>query len=214
MQKFERIESIVIPLDRTNVDTDVIIPKQYLKSVKRTGLGPYLFDDWRYLDPGDLTLDNSKRRLNTDCIFNDPHYKKAQILLTGVNFGCGSSREHAVWSMMDYGLKTVIAGGFADIFYNNAIQNGLLPIVLDTETIATLFRNTADNPDYTIRVDLDEQTVADTQSTWHFEIADFYKHCLLQGLDQIALTLQHADKIRAYETKRRQIAPWLFAENQ
>ncbi|MXX98355.1 MAG: 3-isopropylmalate dehydratase small subunit [Gammaproteobacteria bacterium] len=210
MQKFENIESIVIPLDRTNVDTDVIIPKQYLKSVKRSGLGPYLFDDWRYLDAGDLMLDNAKRRLNADCIFNDPHYKKARILLTGANFGCGSSREHAVWAMMDYGLKAVIAGSFADIFYNNAIKNGLLPVVLDTETIATLFRNTTGNPDYTLTISLTDQTVADDQSTWHFRIADFDKHCLLQGLDQIALTLQHIDKIRAYETNRRRTAPWLF----
>ena len=213
MQKFENIKSIVIPLDRTNVDTDVIIPKQYLKSVKRSGLGPYLFDDWRYLDAGDLILDNAKRRLNTDCIFNDPHYKKARILLTGANFGCGSSREHAVWAMMDYGLKAVIAGSFADIFYNNAIKNGLLPVVLDTETIATLFRNTTGNPDYTLTISLTDQTVADDQSTWHFRIADFDKHCLLQGLDQIALTLQHIDKIRIYETNRRRTAPWLFKED-
>ena len=212
MQKFERIESIVIPLDRTNVDTDVIIPKQYLKSVKRTGLGPYLFDDWRYLDPGDLTLDNSKRRLNSDCVFNDSHYKKACILLTGDNFGCGSSREHAVWAMMDYGLKAVIAPGFADIFYNNAIKNGLLPVVLDADTTAALFRNTTDNPDYCLTINLAEQTVNDAQSTWHFEIADFDKRCLLEGLDQIALTLKHTDKIRAFEAKRRETAPWLFTE--
>ena len=212
MQKFEPIESIVIPLDRTNVDTDVIIPKQYLKSVKRTGLGPYLFDDWRYLDPGDLTLDNSKRHLNPDCIFNDSHYKKAHILLTGANFGCGSSREHAVWAMMDYGLKAILAPSFADIFYSNAIKNGLLPVVLDADTIATLFQNTSNNPDYCLTIKLAEQTVSDAQSTWHFDIADFDKHCLLEGLDQIALTLKHADKIRTFEAKRKETAPWLFTE--
>ncbi|MBC6413951.1 MAG: 3-isopropylmalate dehydratase small subunit [Chromatiales bacterium] len=211
MQKFQSIQSIVIPLDRTNVDTDAIIPKQYLKSVKRSGLGPYLFDYWRYLDPGDLTIDNAQRRQNSDCIFNDPHYKDAQILLTGANFGCGSSREHAVWAMIDYGLKAVIAAGFADIFYNNAIKNGLLPVVLNEQTIATLFDNTAD-PNYTLTINLADQTVADAQSQWHFDIADFDKQCLLEGLDQIALTLKHADKIRAYELKRRQTTPWLFAE--
>ena len=212
MQKFEPIESIVIPLDRTNVDTDFIIPKQYLKSVKRTGLGPYLFDDWRYLDPGDLTLDNSKRHLNLDCIFNDSHYKKAHILLTGANFGCGSSREHAVWAMMDYGLKAVLAPSFADIFYNNAIKNGLLPVVLNADTIATLFQNTSNNPDYHLTISLAEQTVSDPQSTWHFDITDFDRHCLLEGLDQIALTLKHADKIRTFEAKRKETAPWLFTE--
>ena len=212
MQKFECVESIVIPLDRTNVDTDFVIPKQYLKSVKRTGLGPYLFDDWRYLDSGDLTLDNSQRRLNPDCIFNDPHYKQAQILLTGANFGCGSSREHAVWAMMDHGLKVAVAPGFADIFYNNAIKNGFLPVVLDTDTITTLFQNTTSNLDYRLTIDLYNQTVSDTHSQWHFDIADFDKHCLLEGLDQIALTLKHTEKIRAFEAKRKESAPWLFAE--
>ena len=211
MQKFQRVQSIVIPLDRTNVDTDFIIPKQYLKSVKRTGLGPYLFDDWRYLDPGDLTIDNSQRRPNSDCIFNDPHYKNAQILLAGANFGCGSSREHAVWAMMDYGLQVVIAASFADIFYSNAIKNGLLPVALDEQTIATLFHNTVD-PNYDLTINLADQIVSDYQSQWHFDLADFDKHCLLEGLDQIALTLKHADKIRTYEAKRRQTAPWLFAE--
>ena len=211
MQKFTNIKSIVIPLDRTNVDTDVIIPKQYLKSVKCSGLGPYLFDDWRYLDPGDLTIDNAQRRLNSDCIFNDSHYKDAQILLTGANFGCGSSREHAVWAMMDYGLKVVIAASFADIFYNNAIKNGLLPVVLTEQTIKTLFENATDR-NYTVTINLADQIVSDSQSQWHFDLADFDKHCLLEGLDQIALTLKHADKIRAYETKRRQTAAWLFAE--
>ena len=212
MQKFERTESIVIPLDRTNVDTDFVIPKQYLKSVRRTGLGPYLFDDWRYLDPGDLTLDNSQRRLNPDCIFNEPHYKQAQILLTGANFGCGSSREHAVWAMMDYGLKVAIATSFADIFYNNAIKNGFLPVVLDTDAITTLFQNTANDSDYRLTIDLYDQTVSNAHLQWHFDIADFDKHCLLEGLDQIALTLKHAEKIRAFEAKRKKRAPWLFTE--
>lgn len=210
MQKFNRVESIVIPLDRTNIDTDVIIPKQYLKSVKRSGLGPYLFDDWRYLDAGDLTLDNSKRRLNSECIFNDPHYREARILLTGANFGCGSSREHAVWAMMDYGFKAVIAPGFADIFYNNAIKNGLLPVILDAPTVAILFRNATADPDYRLTINLAEQSVGDGQSKWHFEIAEFDKHCLSEGLDQIALTLKHADKIRTYEAERRKTVPWLF----
>jgi len=212
MQKFNTVESIVILLDRSNVDTDFIIPKQYLKSVKRAGLGPYLFDDWRYLDAGDLMLDNTKRRLNPDCIFNDRHYREARILLTGANFGCGSSREHAVWAMMDYGLKAVIASGFADIFYNNAIKNGLLPVVLDEQLIPTLFSNVADDPNYRLRIDLTRQSLSDGQSQWHFEIAEFDKNCLLEGLDQIALTLKHADKIVAYEAQRRKTAPWLFAE--
>ena len=213
MQKFERIESIVIPLDRTNVDTDFIIPKQYLKSVKRTGLGPYLFDDWRYLDPGDLTLDNSKRQLNPDCIFNDPHYMQAQIVLTGANFGCGSSREHAVWAMMDYGLKVAVAPGFADIFYNNAIKNGFLPVVLDNDAITTLFQHATSDPNYRLTINLYDQTVNDTQSQWHFDIADFDKQCLLEGLDQIALSLKHTEKIRTFEAKRRETAPWLFEVN-
>jgi len=212
MQKFDSVESIVMPLDRANIDTDAIIPKQYLKSVKRSGLGPYLFDDWRYLDPGDLMHDNAKRRPNPAFIFNDPHYRHARILLTGANFGCGSSREHAVWAMMDYGLRAVVASGFADIFYSNAIKNGLLPVVLDEAIIATLFAHTGDNPNYRLRIDLAAQSLSDGESQWHFEIAEFDKNCLLEGLDQIALTLKHAAAIRAYEAQRRKITPWLFGD--
>ena len=210
MQKFDSVESIVIPLDRANIDTDAIIPKQYLKSVKRSGLGPYLFDDWRYLDPGDLMHDNAKRRPNPAFIFNDPRYRHARILLTGANFGCGSSREHAVWAMMDYGLRAVVASGFADIFYSNAIKNGLLPVVLDEAIIATLFAHTSDNPNYRLKIDLAAQSLSDGSEQWHFEIAEFDKNCLLEGLDQIALTLKHAAAIRAYEAQRRKITPWLF----
>ena len=212
MQKFDIFEGLVVPLDRSNVDTDAIIPKQYLKSIKRSGLGPYLFDDWRYLDAGDLMQDNSKRRPNSDFVLNEPRYQGATILLARDNFGCGSSREHAVWSMMDYGLRAVVAASFGDIFYNNSVKNGLLAVTLDSDSIDTLLQRTRDHSGYRLKIDLPQQQVSDQQSTWQFEISEFDKRCLIEGLDQIALTLEHADKIRAFEARRKKITPWLYTE--
>ncbi len=211
MQKFEKLTGIVVPLDRANVDTDAIIPKQYLKSIKRTGFGPNLFDDWRYLDPGEPGMDHSKRRLNPDFVLNQPRYQGAQILLARDNFGCGSSREHAAWALADYGIRALIAPSFADIFYNNSFKNGLLPIVLDRDTVDRLFRECAATPGYTLTIDLVAQTVTTPSGeSFRFEVDAFRKHCLLNGLDDIGLTLQHVDEIRAYEARRRQEAPWLF----
>ncbi len=211
MQKFEKLTGLTAPLDRVNVDTDAIIPKQYLKSVKRTGFGPGLFDDWRYLDPGEPGMDHSRRRLNPDFVLNQPRYRGAQILLTRDNFGCGSSREHAPWALMDYGFRAIVAPSYADIFYNNCFKNGLLPIVLERDTVDRLFRETATTPGYRLTVDLATQSVTTPSGVaFRFELDAFRKHCLLHGLDDIGLTLQHADEIRAYEVRRRQEAPWLF----
>ena len=213
MQKFERLSGIVMPLDRANVDTDAIIPKQYLKSIKRTGFGPCLFDDMRYLDPGEPGMDHSQRRLNPDFVLNQPRYRGAQILLARDNFGCGSSREHAPWALMDYGFRAIIAPSYADIFYNNSFKNGLLPMVLDRDTVDRLFRETEATPGYRLAVDLGAQTVTTPSgSVLKFEIDAFRKHCLLNGLDDIGLTLQHVDEIRAYEARHRQKAPWLFSQ--
>ncbi len=211
MQKFEKLTGLVAPLDRANVDTDAIIPKQYLKSIKRTGFGPNLFDDWRYLDPGEPGMDHSQRRPNPEFVLNLPRYQGASILLARDNFGCGSSREHAPWALMDYGIRAIIAPGYADIFYNNSFKNGLLPIVLDREAVERLFRETEATPGYRLTVDLAAQSVTTPSgASFRFEIDAFRKHCLLHGLDDIGLTLQHVDEIRAYETRRRQEAPWLF----
>lgn len=211
MQQFEKHTGLVVPLDRANVDTDAIIPKQYLKSIKRTGFGPNLFDDWRYLDPGEPGMDHSKRRINPEFVLNQPRYAGASILLARDNFGCGSSREHAPWALMDYGIRAVIAPSYADIFYNNSFKNGLLPIVLDRNAVDRLFKETAATPGYRLTVDLAAQSVtAPSGATFKFEIDAFRKHCLLNGLDDIGLTLQHVDEIRAYEARRRQEAPWLF----
>jgi 3-isopropylmalate/(R)-2-methylmalate dehydratase small subunit len=211
MQPFTRVEGLVAPLDRSNVDTDAIIPKQYLKSIKRTGFGVTLFDDWRYLDPGEPGMDHSTRRPNPDFVLNQPRYQGAQILLARKNFGCGSSREHAVWALTDYGFRAVIAPSFADIFFNNSFKNGLLPIVLDEAVIDGLFQAVASEEGYTLTVDLPAQTVtAPSGESWSFEVDPFRKHCLVNGLDDIGLTLQHADDIRAYEVRRREQAPWLF----
>lgn len=211
MDKFERLDALVAPLDRPNVDTDAIIPKQYLKSVKRSGFGPNLFDDWRYLEPGEPGQDHAKRRLNPDFVLNQPRYAGARILLGRENFGCGSSREHAVWALEDAGFRVVIAPGFADIFFNNCFKNGVLPIVLDPGIMDRLFDAVARTEGYRLRVDLPAQTVTmpDGESI-PFEVDEFRKYCLLNGLDDIGLTLQHADAIRAYEVRRRQEAPWLF----
>jgi len=212
MQKFEKLTGITVPLDRANVDTDAIIPKQYLKSIKRTGFGPNLFDDWRYLDPGEPGMDHSKRRPNAEFVLNQPRYRGAQILLARDNFGCGSSREHAPWALVDYGIRAIIAPSYADIFYNNSIKNGLLPIVLERAAVDQLFRETEATPGYRLTVDLAAQAVATPSGTaFKFEIDAFRKHCLLNGLDDIGLTLQHVEDIKAYEVRRKKEAPWLFA---
>ena len=211
MKKFEILDGLVAPLDRPNVDTDAIIPKQYLKSVRRSGFGPNLFDDWRYLEPGEPGQDHSKRRLNPDFVLNQPRYEGAQILLGRENFGCGSSREHAVWALEDAGFRVVIAPSFADIFFNNSFKNGLLPIVLPVEQINRLFAAAQQASALPLTVDLENQQIQwPDQAPVTFEVDAFRKHCLLQGLDDIGLTLQHVDAIRAYEEKRKQTAPWLF----
>ena len=211
MQAFTTHTGIIAPLDRPNVDTDAIIPKQFLKSIKRSGFGPNAFDDWRYLDAGGPEIDNDSRRPNPDFVLNQPPYDSATILLARENFGCGSSREHAVWALDDFGFRAIIAPSFADIFYNNSFKNGLLPIVLAADVVDALFKRVAANPGFQLSIDLAAQTVSsDDEVIATFEIDTFRKHCLLNGLDDIGLTLQHADEIRAYEEKRKQNAPWLF----
>ena len=211
MEKFIRLEGLVAPLDRTNVDTDAIIPKQFLKSIKRSGFGPNLFDAWRYLDHGEPGMDNSRRPLNPEFVLNQPRYKGAQILIARDNFGCGSSREHAPWALMDYGFRCVIAPSYADIFFNNCFKNGLLPIVLEGGAVDQLFKETLATPGYKITVDLQNQVVITPRGqAFQFAIDAFRKHCLLNGLDEIGLTLQYADQIRAYEAKRKAEQPWLF----
>ncbi len=211
MKKFETFTGLVAPLDRPNVDTDAIIPKQFLKSIRRSGFGPNLFDEWRYLDRGEPGVDNSGRQPNPDFVLNQPRYQGAQILLARENFGCGSSREHAVWALTDYGFRVVIAPSFADIFFNNSFKNGLLPIVLPAATVDRLFREVEATPGYALAVDLEAQTITTPAGERiPFEVDPFRKHCLLEGLDDIGLTLQHADEIRAYEARRREQAPWLF----
>ena len=211
MDKFIVHTGLVVPLDRPNVDTDAIIPKQYLKSIKRTGFGPTLFDDWRYNEPGEPGMDHSQRQVNADFVLNLPRYQGASVLLGRENFGCGSSREHAVWALTDYGIRTVIAPSFADIFFNNSFKNGLLPIALDAAHIDQIFREVEGLPGYQLTVDLPEQKViTPSGQAFDFSIDDFRKYCLLHGLDDIGLTLQHADEIHAYETRRKHEAPWLF----
>ncbi len=212
MEPFSKFTSLVIPLDRANVDTDAIIPKQYLKSIKRTGFGPNLFDDWRYLDPGEPGMDHSQRRINPDFVLNKPAYQGGEILLGRENFGCGSSREHAVWALTDYGIRAVIAPSFADIFYNNSFKNGLLPIALSEAEVDSLFTGANKGDGFSLEIDLEAQEVRTGDGdVYRFEIDPFRKYCLLEGLDDIALTLQHADDIRAYEARRQAEAPWLFA---
>jgi 3-isopropylmalate/(R)-2-methylmalate dehydratase small subunit len=212
MKAFTQVSGGVMPLDRANVDTDAIIPKQYLKSIKRTGFGVFLFDDWRYLDRGDLDIDPASRRPNPAFVLNQPQYAGATILLARENFGCGSSREHAVWALADYGFRAVIAPGFADIFYNNAFKNGFLPIALDAAIVEALFKEQHAKDGYSLSIDLPAQTVTTPGGTvYRFEIDEFRKDCLVRGLDEIGLTLQHADAIRAYEVRRAAAAPWLFA---
>lgn len=215
MQAFTTHTGIVAPLDRANVDTDAIIPKQYLKSIKRSGFGPNAFDDWRYLEPGEPGMDHSKRAKNPDFILNQSPYDHATILLARTNFGCGSSREHAVWALTDFGFRVVIAPSFADIFFNNSFKTGLLPIALPEDVVDQLFREVAADKGYQLTVDLvKQQIVKPDGSVIPFEVDAFRRHCLLEGLDDIGLTLQHADDIRAYEAKRQQAAPWLFLDKQ
>lgn len=211
MQAFTDLDGLVAPLDRANVDTDAIIPKQFLKSIERTGFGENLFDEWRYLDHGEPGMDVGKRPLNPDFVLNHARYQGAEILLARRNFGCGSSREHAPWAIYEYGFRALIAPGFADIFYNNCFKNGLLPVVLDEDTVDALFKQVAARPGYRLKISLEAQTVtAPDGRSYDFEVDAFKKHCLLNGLDEIGLTLQHSDDIRAYEARRRREAPWLF----
>ncbi len=212
MDKFTVHQGLVVPLDRSNVDTDAIIPKQYLKSISRSGFGPTLFDDWRYLESGEPGMDHSKRPLNTDFVLNQPRYQGASILLARENFGCGSSREHAVWALTDYGIRAVIAPSYADIFFNNSFKNGLLPIVLSEDTVDSLFKAVSSREGYQLTIDLERQQVTTPSGEiYGFEVDEFRKYCLLKGLDDIGLTLQHADAIHRYEERRKQEAPWLFA---
>ena len=211
MEKFHTLTGLVVPLDRANVDTDAIIPKQFLKSIKRSGFGPNLFDEWRYLDHGEPGMDPAQRRPNPEFVLNQPRYQGAQILLARANFGCGSSREHAPWSLQDYGFRVIIAPSFADIFFNNCFKIGLLPIILGTPIVDRLFDEVKLAEGYSLTVDLQEQTVATPRNEeFKFEIDAFRKHCLLNGLDEIGLTLQHAEKIKQFEQKRRNEQPWLF----
>ena len=211
MQAYNTQTGIVCPLDRSNVDTDQIIPKQFLKSIKRTVFGVNLFDEWRYLDEGYPGQDNSKRPVNPDFVLNQPRYQGATILLARKNFGCGSSREHAPWALSEYGFRTVIAPSFADIFYNNCFKNGMLPIVLDEKIVDQLFDAIFNTEGYELTTDLERQVVITPDGTeYEFEVDEFRKHCLLNGLDDIGLTLQQSDAIKAYEEKMQQKTPWIF----
>lgn len=212
MDKFNQMTARVAPLDRSNVDTDAIIPKQFLKSIQRSGFGPNAFDEWRYLDHGEPGMDNSTRPLNPDFVLNQSRYQGANILLTRKNFGCGSSREHAPWALLDYGFRVIIAPSFADIFFNNCFKNGILPIVLAEAKVDQLFNEVAVSEGYRLSVDLEVQSITTPGGeTISFEVDTFRKHCLINGLDDIGLTLQHVADIKAYEEKRKQQAPWLFA---
>ena len=211
MQPFTVHSGLVVPLDRANVDTDAIIPKQFLKSIKRSGFGANLFDAWRYLDHGEPGMDSGRRVPNPDFVLNDVRYRGASILLARANFGCGSSREHAPWALGDYGFRALIAPSYADIFFNNCLKNGLLPIVLPESAVDRLFDDTRAFPGFTLVIDLPRQTVTtpDGAVSFRFELDPFRKHCLTNGLDDIGLTLQHADEIRAFEARRLAEQPWL-----
>ena len=214
MEKFDTVNGLVAPLDRPNVDTDAIIPKQFLKSIRRSGFGPNLFDEWRYLDHGEPGMDHSARPLNPDFVLNQARYHDASILLARENFGCGSSREHAVWALLDAGFRVVIAPSFADIFFNNCFKNGVLPVVLSAATVDELFTTTNSTPGYRLTVDLAAQQITTPDlGVIAFDVDPFRKDCLLRGLDDIGLTLQHADAIRAFEARRREQAPWIFINN-
>jgi len=211
MDKFTVHEGLVAPLDRANVDTDAIIPKQFLKSIRKTGFGPNLFDEWRYLDHGEPGQDNSNRPLNPDFVLNQPRYANASILLTRKNFGCGSSREHAPWALQQYGFRAIVAPSFADIFFNNCYKSGLLPIVLTEAQVDQLFDEVKASSGFKLVVDLENQLLrtADGRLGFEFAIDDFRKYCLLNGLDDIGLTLRHADEIRAFEERHLARQPWL-----
>ncbi|MBE9609471.1 3-isopropylmalate dehydratase small subunit [Chitinilyticum piscinae] len=212
MKAFTQLNGLVCAMDRANVDTDAIIPKQFLKSIKRSGFGPNLFDEWRYLDHGEPGMDNSQRPLNPEFELNFPRYAGAEVLLARDNFGCGSSREHAPWAIEDYGFRALIAPSFADIFFNNCFKNGLLPIVQPADVVDQLFREAAASEGYRLNIDLAAQTITTPSGqVFSFEITEHRKACLLNGWDEIGLTLRHADEIRAFEEKRKSEQPWLFA---
>lgn len=213
MEAFRPVKGVVLPIDRSNVDTDAIIPKQYLKSVVRSGFGANLFDEWRYLDHGEPGQEHSIRRINPDCILNEKRYTSAEILIARKNFGCGSSREHAVWALHDYGIKVIIASSFADIFFNNCYKNGLLPLVLPDDVIDALFGAIKDEPGYMLEVDLESQSIVTPDGMqYSFELEGFKKHCLINGLDEIALTLRHKKEISEFEASHKQKMPWLFED--
>ena len=215
MKKFQNFKGIVVPLDRSNVDTDAIIPKQFLKSVKRTGFGPNLFDEWRYLDKGEPGISIKERPLNNNFVLNQERYQGASILLTKKNFGCGSSREHAPWAILGYGIKSIIASSFADIFYNNCIKNGILPIVLEQREIENLFEKVKKNNGFNIHIDLVRQSIKLSSGYLiSFEIDKYKKSCLINGLDEISQTLEKKDKIFSFEKKYKNVNPWLFEEIQ
>ena len=210
MEKLSTIHSTVAPLDRANIDTDAIIPKQFLKSIKRSGFGVNLFDEWRYLDKGEPDSDNSNRPINPDFILNLPRYKGAKILITGENFGCGSSREHAPWALKDYGFDAIIAPSFADIFYNNCFKNAILPISLDVSTCNALMQAALSQDGLELTINLATQTIHNHEQHYQFDIDPFRKKCLLEGLDDIGITLQHTDAIKQFEQRKRQEHPWVF----
>jgi 3-isopropylmalate/(R)-2-methylmalate dehydratase small subunit len=211
MEKFTVLDGLLVPMDRANVDTDAIIPKQFLKSIKRSGFGPNLFDEMRYMDHGEPGMDNARRPLNPNFVLNQPRYRGAAILLARKNFGCGSSREHAPWALQDFGFRALVAPSFADIFFNNCFKNGLLPIALPEADIDRMFAEVAGFPGYRLRVDLESQTVTAPDGKPHkFDIDPFRKYCLLNGLDEIGLSLKQADKIHAFEERHRTQQPWLF----
>jgi 3-isopropylmalate/(R)-2-methylmalate dehydratase small subunit len=212
MKAFTQLNGLVCPLDRANVDTDAIIPKQFLKSIKRSGFGPYLFDEWRYADQGEPGMDCTNRPLRNDFVLNQSRYRGAEILLARDNFGCGSSREHAPWAIEDYGFRAIIAPSFADIFFSNCYKNGVLPIVLTAASVDKLFAECSAREGYKLEIDLQSQTViTPSGESFGFEITPHRKHCLMNGLDEIGLTLQHADAIKAFEARHRLAQPWLFA---
>ena len=211
MREFTTLDGLAVPLMRSNVDTDAIIPKQFLKSIKRSGFGVNLFDEWRYLDPGRPGQDPAERQPDPDFVLNAPRYTGAEVLIAGENFGCGSSREHAVWALDDFGIRAIIAPGFADIFHNNSFKSGLLPIVLDRAVVEGLAAECEADPGYRLAIDLEAQTVTTPAGELHrFEVDPFRKDCLLNGFDDIELTLQRRNRIEGYEARRRAAAPWLF----
>ena len=212
MQAFTKHTGLAAPLDKANVDTDQIIPKQYLKSIHRTGFGPTLFDDWRYLEAGEPGMDHSKRAVNPNFVLNAARYDGASVLLARQNFGCGSSREHAPWALMEYGFRAIVAPSYADIFYNNSFKNGLLPVILESHEVDALFDYVHAHEGSEVTVDLETLSVSAGDLTFNFELDEFRRECLLKGLDEIGLTLEQAESIKAYEAKRAQVTPWMFGD--